>query len=137
MPAQENKVLARYCLEQIFNQRNLAVIDELYSPDLVHSDPHNPQADLVGYRAKIAMLLGAFPDLHLEYQDFTCEADRVFGRYTLSATHQGEFEGIPPTGKQVQVSGMDMLRFKEGKVVEHRTELDMLGFMRQLGAIPT
>lgn len=128
-------MLARYCLEQIFNQKNLAVIDELYAPDFTHRDPQNLQGDLGGYRAKIAMFLGAFPDLHLEYQDFTCEADRVFGRYTLSATHQGEFAGTPATGKSVQVSGMDMLRFKGGKVIEHRTELDMLGLMQQLGAI--
>lgn len=137
MPAQENKLLARYYLEQIFNQKNLAAIGEFYAPDLIHSGPHNPQADLGGYRLRIITLLGAFPDLHIEYQDFTCEADRVFSRYTLSGTHTAELDGIPASGKRVQVSGMDMLRFKDGKVVEHWTQLDTLDFMQQVGAVPT
>ena len=137
MPAQENKVLARYYLEQIFNAQNLAAIDEFYSPELVdHSDPQDPRASLKVYRLKIVLFLGAFPDLHVEYQDFTCEADRVFSRYTLSGTHRDEFAGIAATGKWVRVSGMDMLRFREGKVVEHWTELDLLGLMRQLEVIP-
>jgi steroid delta-isomerase-like uncharacterized protein len=134
MSAQENKVLARYYLEQIFNQKNLAAINEFYSPDLAdYGDPQSPQTNLEHYRTRINSLMAAFPDLRVEYQDFTCEADRVFSRYTLSGTHQGEFAEIPATGKRVRVSGMDMLRFKDGKVVEHWTQLDMLGFMQQLG----
>lgn len=136
MSAQENKVLARYYLEQIFNAQNLAAIDEFYSPELVdHSDPEDPKASLEVYRLKIVSLMLTFPDLHVEYQDFTCEADRVFSRYLLSGTHRGEFAGIPATDKRVRVSGMDMLRFREGKVVEHWTELDMLSLLRQLEAI--
>lgn len=131
MPAQENKVLARYYLEQIFNHKNLGVIDEFYWPDLAASGG----AEGADYRSHIAALLEAFPDLHLDYQDFTGEADRVFGRYVLTATHRGEFAGIPATGRSVRASGMDMLRFKDGKVVEHRTELDLLSLLRQLEAI--
>ncbi|MBF6594839.1 MAG: ester cyclase [Thermaceae bacterium] len=137
MSAQENKVLARYYLERIFNHKSLAVIDEFYSPDVMDHSPLTGFAlGLEGYRSQITLFLATFPDLVVEYQDFTCEADRVFSRYTLTATHQGEFAGIAATGKRVRVSGMDMLRFKEGKVVEHWSELDLFGLMQQLGASP-
>ena len=136
MPAQENKVLARYYLEQIFNHKNLAAIEEFVAHNVLdHSLPPGFPAGLAGYGGRVTELLQAFPDLHLEYQDFTCEADRVLARYTLSGTHQGEFAGVSATGKAVQVSGMEMLRFKDGKVIERWNELDLLGFFQQLGVI--
>jgi predicted ester cyclase len=64
------------------------------------------------------------------------EGDKVASRVTLSATHQGEFQGIPPTGKQVTQTGIDLLRIAGGKVVERWGEFDNLGLLQQLGVLP-
>jgi predicted ester cyclase len=64
------------------------------------------------------------------------EEDKVASRVSLSATHQGEFQGIPPTGKQVMQTGIDLLRIAGGKVVERWGEFDNLGLLQQLGVLP-
>jgi predicted ester cyclase len=80
--------------------------------------------------------LDAFPDLRLTVEDIFSEGDMVAARLTFQGTHRGEFQGIPPTGKQVAFSSIEVDRVVDGKVQEHWVELDQLGLMRQLGAIP-
>jgi predicted ester cyclase len=78
----------------------------------------------------------AFPDLRLTVQDIVAEGDTVAARVAFRGTHRGEFQGIPPTGKEVAFSSMEFNRVVDGKVEEHWVELDLLGLMQQLGAIP-
>jgi steroid delta-isomerase-like uncharacterized protein len=138
MSIEKNKELIRHGLEEIFNKKNLDYIDAFYAPDVLdHSAPPGLPPGIKGYRLKIAMFVAAFPDLNISYKDLIGEGDKVSGRYILTGTHQGDFAGIPPTGRQVKVSGMDILRLKDGKVAEHWTEMDTLGMMQQLGVIPS
>jgi predicted ester cyclase len=65
------------------------------------------------------------------------EGDRVVTKKTVSATHTGEFAGIPPTGNRVELTYVDILRLRDGRIVEHWLSMDQLTFMQQLGAIPT
>jgi predicted ester cyclase len=69
-------------------------------------------------------------------QDIAAEGNTVAARVAFHGTHRGEFQGIPPTGKEVAFSSMEFNRVVEGKVEEHWVELDLLGLMQQLGAIP-
>ena len=78
----------------------------------------------------------AFPDAHLTSEDMIAEGDKVACRFVLHATHQGEFMGVPATGKRVTFTGTTILRFAGGKCVERWSNADFLGLMQQLGAIP-
>jgi predicted ester cyclase len=69
-------------------------------------------------------------------EDIFSEGDMVAARLTFQGTHRGEFQGIPPTNKQVAFSSIEIDRVVDGKVQEHWFELDQLGLMRQLGALP-
>ena len=82
------------------------------------------------------MVLSAFPDYHSTVEDQIAEGDEVVTRFSSQGTHQGEFLGIAPTGNRVRVTGIDIARVEEGKIVESWSEADMLGMMTQLGVIP-
>ena len=79
----------------------------------------------------------ALPDLHHEIEDLIAEGDRVVMRATDTGTQKGVFMGVPPTGKKVTVGAIGIFRFVEDKIVEGWEELDMLGLLQQLGAVPS
>ena len=78
----------------------------------------------------------AFPDLRLTVEDIVSEGETVAARVAFHGTHRGEFQGTPPSGKQVAFSSMEFNRVVGGKVEEHWVELDLFGLMQQLGTIP-
>ena len=81
----------------------------------------------------------AFSDLHRSIEDIVAEegGDKVAVRFTITGTHKGELQGIPPTGKKVTFDAMDFLTIIDGKITEERVTADMMGLMQQIGAIPT
>ena len=83
-----------------------------------------------------AVLHSAFPDLRATVEDEIADGDKVVVRSTWRGTHQGEFQGIPATGKQVSFPVIDIVRFENGKAVEHWGLVDAMSLMQQLGAIP-
>jgi steroid delta-isomerase-like uncharacterized protein len=133
--SEQNKALVRRAVEQIWNQGNYAILDEFVTGDFVvrgsapAEDIHGPDGVTQFYSA----LRAAFPDLHFTIEDQVAEGDRVVTRWTASATHTGVFQGIPPTGKQVSLTGIDIDRIVNGKVVECWPKVDELGLLRQLG----
>ncbi len=136
--SEENKALARRYVEEVINKGNLAVIDELAAADFVEHSPFPGQAPgIEGEEQLIGMMRAAFPDLHSTIEDLIAEGDKVVLRATTRGTHKGEFMGIPPTGKQVTVTEIHIIRFVGGKGVEHWGEVDMMGMMQQLGVAPT
>lgn len=84
----------------------------------------------------MAVYTAAFPDLQLTTEDMVAEGDKVAIRNTWRGTHQGAFQGLPPTGKHVAFTGTDIFRFVGGKIAEQWADLDALGLMQQLGVIP-
>ena len=135
---EENKAQYRRTFEEVFNQGNLALVDELVAPDFLnHEVPlgmnnRGPEST----RQVVRMLRTAFPDLHFTIEELVAEGDTVAGRVTMSGTHLGPFQGIPPTGRSFQQAHMHFVRFRDGKAIEHRAVRDDLGMMRQLGVIP-
>lgn len=136
MSAGEVKAVVRQLYEDLFNQKNLAVLDAVTAPNFVDHDPDNPSGDLAGARQYFTMMFAAFPDLRVTVEDMIAENDTVVARVTVGGTHQGEFIGIPPSGKQVTITGIDILRFANGRLTEHWGQFDSLGMMQQLGVIP-
>jgi predicted ester cyclase len=91
---------------------------------------------LDAWRQFTATFVEAFPDLRLTVEDIFSEGDTVAARVAFRGTHRGEFQGIPPTDKEVAFSSIEIDRMVDGKVEEHWFEMDLLGLMGQLGAIP-
>ena len=136
--SEHNKLLVRRVVEEVWNRGNYAVVDELAASDIVvhASTPDDDIHGREGVKQFYAALRAAFPDLHFAVQDQIAEGDRVVTRWLARGTHTGTFQGMPPTGKQVQMGGIDIDRFADGKVVECWPNADELGMLQQLGALP-
>lgn len=134
---EEHKALVRRFIDAI-NQNDLARFDEFFAPDFVPRDtvvpiPPGPE----GIRQLFAAVRHAFPDLQETLDDILAEGDKVMARWTVRATHQGEFAGIAPTGKPVTWKGVFVLRVAGGQFVEVWQVHDQLGLLQQLGATVT
>jgi len=128
-----NKAIALRQLEELCNMRNLAIADEIFSPEFVNHDPANPDVvDLESFKGLVVAMQTGFPDLHETAEDMVAEGDRVVMRRTATGTHQGELAGMSPTGRQVTMTMMVIFRFADGKIVETWWSFDMLGLMQQL-----
>ena len=81
-------------------------------------------------------VLQAFPDVHASILDLIAEGDKVVERTEAGGTHKGEFNGVPPTGRPVKWSELHVYRIENGKIAELWSEIDFMGMMTQMGAIP-
>ena len=138
MSTEQNKAVVRRLVEEVFNQGNMSAMDELIAPDFVEHEELPPEIP-PGREAPaimFAMLRSAFPDFKATIDDLVAEGDKVVLRQTWTGTHQGEFMGVPPTGRSVSIGVIDILRLAEGKMVEHWGIMDSMAMMQQLGAIP-
>lgn len=137
MSTEENKAIVRRFFEEILNKGNMAVADELFAPNYRFHFPGAPEpTDSEGMKQTLTVFRTGFPDLHFTIEDLIAEGDKVAMRFAFRGTHNGEFQGIAPTGKQVSVTGIAVHRIVNGKIVEDRPALDQLGMLQQLGVIP-
>ena len=138
MSIEENKAVVRRFFEELLSTDDLAVADELLSPGFRFYFAGSPDPmDLESYKEFLVARRAAFPDRRFVVEDMIAEGDKVSARFTMRGTHKGEFRGIAPTGKEVTMTGIDIICLTEGKMVEDRVEVDQLGMMRQLGVIPS
>ena len=134
MSADDNKAALRRFYEEVLNGRNLEAVDDLLAPDAV--DHTFGSQGLEAYKQFFSTVHRAFPDMHVEVHDMISEGDLVAARVTYSGTHQGEFVGVPATGRRVEVSGVDFLRMRDGRQAEHWGGVDMASLLQQLGVSP-
>jgi steroid delta-isomerase-like uncharacterized protein len=112
-------------------------IDEVVEPNVLYHAP--AAAGATGAQALKQVwpvLLRAFPDLQVAVEDVIAEGDKVVVRDTVTGTHQGEYRGLPPTGKSVTYNEIFILRFVNGRIAEIWGVVDVFSQMQQLGAIP-
>jgi steroid delta-isomerase-like uncharacterized protein len=137
MSVDANRSLTQRFYEEVWNNGNLDAVDDIMTGDFVdHAAPPGFPPGPAGAKQVFMMYRGAFPDFRLSLGDLVAEGDKVVARWSTQGTHQGELMGIPPTGKRVEVTGIDIFRFAEGKMAEHWSEFDMLGLLQQLGVVP-
>ncbi len=137
MSAEENKALVRRFVDEVQSAGNIDAVDELCSPEFVnHSAPPGVPSNCEGVKQLTAMFRRAFPDSYFTVEEMIAEGDKVVTRKTFHGTHEGEFMGIPPSGRSVSMGLIDIVRVSEGRVVEHWSMGDNLGLMQQLGVIP-
>ncbi|MBI3859846.1 MAG: ester cyclase [Thaumarchaeota archaeon] len=131
----ENKAIIRRMIEEVWNNKNLAAVDEVVAADCIGHPPTGIEArGSEGVKQNVTRFCTAFPDLHWTIEDMIAEGDKVVIRNTFRGTHQGEFLGIAPTGKQVMVTATGTYRLKDGKIAEGWVNQDLLGLLQQLGA---
>ncbi|MBI3978014.1 MAG: ester cyclase [Chloroflexi bacterium] len=138
MSVEQNKAILRRIPEEVFNKGNLAIADEIFAADYVEHVPLPPglPAGLEGLKQFVTIVRSAFPDFHYTIDDVIAEGDQVVFRLTARGTQQGEFMGIPPTGKQATWTEIHIGRAAGGKLVEHWANYDHLGMLQQLGVVP-
>ena len=136
--SEENKALDRRWFEEVWSQGSVSSYRELASPDLVvHNTPPGITGDFEGMLQAISIHRTGFPDLRFEIDAQVAEGDQIVTLWTATGTHQGEWGGFPPTGKQASVQGMSLSTYQNGKIFESWLAVDMLDFMQQLGVVPS
>ncbi len=131
--AEENKAIFRRYAEEVGNQQNFEIVDEIFERYISHQPDgstlvRGPQ-DVKRFQGEYH---SAFSDFHITIEDQIAERDKVVSHYTIRGTHQGDFRGMAPTGKEIEIKGVTTFRFSpEGKVVETWDSYDQLSLMRQ------
>ncbi len=140
MSTVDNKATVRRIIEEGWNQGKVAVFDELCAPNYIHHDPGRPDVrTLEDYKRFVIEVRSEFADYHLTIEDLFAEGEQVMLRWTMRGTNTGDFVRpmhIPATGKQITETGITVVRFAGGKVVEDWHQSDLLGLFQQLGLIP-
>lgn len=133
--ADQKKVVQRISTE-VYGGGNLDLIDDYFAEDFVSHNPvageiHGPEE----YKEFVSMFRAAFPDMEVSIEDQLSEGEKVVERHTVRGTHEGELLGIEPTGKEIAVEGVVIVRFEDGKVAEEWAHGDMMGLLEQLGVV--
>lgn len=131
MTTDDNKALVQRFFEEVINQRNVAALDQLVAPGGInHTVPAGMPEEANQF---VGLYLNAFPDVKATVEDLMADGDKVVARVSYSGTHKGTFRGIPPTGKQIAVMGINIFRIANGKLVEHWGITDRFAVLQQLG----
>jgi len=121
LETETNKKVVRRYIEEVINQRQLDLIDTFFAPEM---------------RAQVRGFLTSddnpFPDAQEEIQDIVAEGNKVMVRWYFSATHQGEFRGIPATGKRIEITGYGVYYLENGQITWDTMIMDWLDAVRQL-----
>lgn len=137
MSARENKEKVRRLYEEAYGEGKIEVVDEVLHSDFVCYDTNSESGEIRGAET-IKREIEYFRNAGLTFivEDQIAEGDKVVTRWTATGTHQGEFFGVGPTGKRIEMTGISIERFDErGKLVEEWPEYNLLGVLRQLGAV--
>lgn len=136
MSTEANKGTVKRFYEEVLNAGNVALLDELAVQDYDEHSPFPGQPNgIEGLRARVGAILGAFRPV-FTLHELVAEGDTVVAYWTNTGTHQGEFMGLPPSGKTVTISGIDVHRLRDGRLAEHWHVIEQLQMLQQLGVIP-
>ncbi len=121
-------------MKEVWQERDLAALNELHAPDFRDRSPAGRGADLTSYRAGIAELFAAFPDFSAVTEDILVDvsARKTAVRWRASGTHEGTFMDAPPTRRRITFSGIEILRVERGRIAERWGEWDGLDILAQL-----
>ena len=136
MSAEANKSVVRRYYEEVLNGGDVALLDQLAVPDYDEHSPFPGQPNGVeGMKARVGGILAAFRPV-FTVREVVAEGDTVVVYWTNTGTHQGDFMGIPPTGRTVTISGIDVHRLRDGRLAEHWHVIEELQMLQQLGVLP-
>lgn len=132
-----NKNLLRRYFDEAWNQGHTELLDELVASHFVNHNPIFPNLPPGpgSLKPNFAALRTTFPDIHFTIEDMISEADKVVTRFTCRGTHQGDWRGIAPTGRRVQINGIQTNRVSNGQITEQWLVVDQLGMLQQMGDV--
>lgn len=137
MSVETNKATVRRYYDEVLNGGNISLLDELAVPDYDEHSPFPGQPNGVeGLKARVGGIMGAFRP-RFTLHALVAEDETVVAYWTNTGTHQGDFLGIPPTGRTVTISGIDVHRLRDGRLAEHWHVVEELQMLQQLGVLPT
>jgi steroid delta-isomerase-like uncharacterized protein len=129
------KAVVREFVKDVQNDGNIEAASKYIAADVVdHSAMPGLPPGLDGAKAIFSLIRTGFPDHDAVIHDQVCEVDKVVTRKSFTGTHEGEFLGVPPTGRRVTIDVIDIVRVRDGRIVEHWNIVDLLGALRQMGA---
>jgi steroid delta-isomerase-like uncharacterized protein len=132
-----HKALVAEFIDAVFTRGELEAVDRYLAPGFVNHDPFPGFApNREGLRQTAQVFRQGFPDWHAGQEALIAEGDLVAERFTARGTHQGEVMGVPPTGREVVLAGINIFRVQDGKLVERWGRTDDLGLLQQLGIVP-
>jgi steroid delta-isomerase-like uncharacterized protein len=134
---EENRLLVLRFYDEFLNTGDLDHADELMAFDVKQHSMLDLPDGWPAFQTSMAPWYSAFPDLNFDVQDAIAENDMVWVRSIVSGTHDGLFQGRPPTGKRFEIWQLDAYRFRNGKIVEHWDMVDLAGLFHQLGIVST
>ena len=138
MAEEENKIIARRFNDEVWDKGDEAALEELFAEDAVdHGAVPGQPPGREGHKHQLALFRDAFPDLRVTTEDVFSEGDKVASRWTARGTHRGALMGIAPTGNEVTIEGIDVLRVAQGRIVERWAQSNDLVLMQQLGVVPS
>jgi steroid delta-isomerase-like uncharacterized protein len=134
---ENNKRLATRFYDEVINGGDHALIKELLADDYVeHAEAPGIPNNRDGVVMWFQMMRGAFPDMKMSVLRMVAEDDEIWVHYRCTGTHKGEFMGLPPTDNKFDIEGVDRVRVRDGKAIEHWNVTDTMGMMQQLGLAP-
>lgn len=137
MSTETNKATVRRYYDEVLSGGNIGLLDELAVPDYDEHSPFPGQPNgIEGLRARTGGIVGAFRP-RFTVHELVAEGDTVVAYWTNTGTHQGDFMGMPPSGRTVTISGIDVHRLRDGRMAEHWHVIEELQMLQQLGVIPT
>lgn len=135
--SQNNALVVRGFVDEVITKGNIEAASHYAWEDVVEQVPFpNQGPGLDGLKDVIRAMRTGFPDIVFSIQEQIAEDNKVASRFEWTGTHQGEFLGIPPTGRPVQVWGIVIDRLEDGRIKDTRIIMDTLGLMAQLGVFP-
>jgi len=136
--SEQNKNVVRRLFEEVWNKGQVSVADELFTPNYNHHDSSTPDVGRgpESEKKRVTLYRNAFPDMRLTIDEILAEGETVVARWSCRGTHKGDLNGIAPTGKQFNITGVSIARFTNGKMFEGHVNWDALGLMQQLGVVP-
>ena len=138
MNNEDNKSVVTHFIDGLFSRGDLSAVDSYLADDFVNHDPPlGAAADREGMRSAGALFRSAFSDWHSDVHLLIAEGDIVAEHFTARGTHDGEIMGVAATGRQVCLRGINIFRVRDGLITERWGRLDDLGFLQQLGVVPT
>jgi len=136
MSIEENKSIVRRFFEVGPSKGDLDAANELLAPDFFLHVPLPCSPGVRGIDEVVSACRAAFQDLQVTVEDMVTEGDMVAARFTARGVHNGAFMGLPPTGKPITMTGIEIFRLENGKIAELWGEANLLGLMQQLGILP-
>jgi len=136
MSIEENKAIVRRFFEEGPSKGDLVAANELLSPNFSLHTPLPSAPGIQGINDIITTCRAAFEHLNVKVEDMVAEGDKVTARFMARGVHRGSFMNLPPTGRPITMTGIEIFRIEDGKIAELWAEANLLGLMLHLGAVP-